>query len=48
MRQRRKIPGIVITILGLIIILSMILPTGFWWFSFGAALIDVGLCMMKR
>lgn len=48
MRHRRKLPGIILTALGLMIILSMILPTAFWWFAFGAALIAVGICMMKH
>lgn len=48
MRHRRKLAGIILAALGLMIILSMLVPTGFWWFVLGAALIAVGICMMKH
>ncbi len=48
MRHRKKLPGIILATLGLMIILSMILPTAFWWFLFGTALIAVGICLIKR
>lgn len=48
MRHRKKLPGLILTALGLMIILSMILPTAFWWFVFGAVLIAAGICMLKR
>ena len=33
---------------GCVILLSMILPPGFWWFMLGVALISVGLCIKRR
>ena len=32
---------------GLIVLLSMILPAGFWWFMLGVALITVGLSINR-
>ena len=32
---------------GLIVLLSMILPDGFWWFMLGVALITAGLCINR-
>ncbi len=47
MRRGGSLPGMVIAAVGLMIILSMILPAGFWWFAFGAALIVIGVRIMK-
>ncbi|MCQ2438242.1 MAG: hypothetical protein MJ074_00580 [Oscillospiraceae bacterium] len=30
---------------GLLVLLSRILPAGFWWIMLGIALISVGLCL---
>lgn len=48
MRCRGKMPGLVIAGAGLFIILAMILPTAFWWFVLGLALIALGVWLMKR
>lgn len=47
MRRGRGLPGMVIAGVGAMIILSMLLPAGFWWFALGVALIVVGLRIMK-
>lgn len=39
--------GIVSIIIGVLIILGMVLPSGFWWFILGGALIAAGLCLLR-
>lgn len=39
--------GCLAVILGIVIILAMILPAGFWWFALAAALIVGGLFFIK-
>jgi len=46
--RKKSIWGYVAITAGLIIILSMILPAGFWWFLLGASLIGVGLYLNRR
>ena len=51
MRRGRPYPnliGLIMVTLGVIIIFSMILPSGFWWFALGTILIVLGLCWSKR
>jgi hypothetical protein len=45
-RGRRCLWGLVAIILGLMILLSLVLPSGFWWFLAAAALIGGGLWQM--
>lgn len=33
---------------GIIVLLSQILPVGFWWFLLGACLIGVGICINRN
>ena len=50
MRRRRRtrlLPGLICVGVGLVIILSMILPVKFWWFVLGMALIGLGLYLMR-
>ena len=47
MRRYRRMPGVIIMSIGLMIVLSMILPTAFWWFLFGLGLIAAGICIMR-
>lgn len=50
MRNNKKRPprvGCVIAWLGVFILLALVLPPSFWWFIFGAALIYVGLCVVR-
>ncbi len=47
MRRYRRMPGVIIMSIGLMIVLSMILPTAFWWFMFGLGLIAAGICIMR-
>ena len=36
-------------VLGVLIVFALVLPPGFWWFLFGAALISCGFgCMNRR
>lgn len=39
--------GVVSIALGTVILLSMLLPPGFWWFILGAALIVIGICLLR-
>lgn len=39
--------GVASIIIGVLIILAMLLPSGFWWLALGAALIVVGLCLLR-
>ncbi|MBQ2895930.1 MAG: hypothetical protein IJE26_04395 [Oscillospiraceae bacterium] len=51
MRKRANGAGVAAWIAitaGLIVLLSMILPPGFWWFMLGVALIALGLCIRRR
>lgn len=48
-RKRRKKPvGWIIVTVGVIVLLSQILPEGFWWFLLGACLIGVGICINRN
>ena len=40
--------GLLAIILGLVIILSLLLPSEFWWIVSAGALIWGGVCLMKR
>ena len=40
--------GFLMIVVGVLIILAMMLPAGFWWFIFGAALIVCGFCCANR
>ena len=47
--NRRKTPvGWIIVTVGIIVLLSQILPAGFWWFLLGACLIGVGICINRN
>ena len=46
-RGRGGIWGCVAIGAGLVIILSLVLPTEFWWFVFAAALIALGIWCMR-
>ncbi|MCD8016479.1 MAG: hypothetical protein LUE97_01495 [Oscillospiraceae bacterium] len=51
--MRGRPPGacwlsLVFIALGTIIILTMVLPSGVWWFMFGAGLIAVGIMLCRR
>lgn len=39
--------GVASIVIGVLIILAMLLPSGFWWLVLGAALIVIGLCLLK-
>ena len=46
-RGRRCLWGLVAIILGLVILLALVLPPGFWWFALAAGLIGFGLWYMR-
>ena len=46
-RGRRNMWGCISIGVGLIIILSMVLPTEFWWFAFAALLICLGIWYLR-
>ena len=46
-RGRRSIWGCVAILVGLVIILSLVLPGEFWWFIFAAALIALGIWALR-
>jgi hypothetical protein len=39
--------GAVSIVLGTVILLAMLLPSGFWWFVLGAGLIVTGICLLR-
>ena len=36
--------GVACMVTGVLIILALVLPAGFWWFALGGALIAAGVC----
>lgn len=46
-RGRRCLWGLVAIILGLVIVLSLVLPPQFWWFLAAAVLIGFGLWYIR-
>ncbi len=47
-RCRGSLPGCISIIAGIAIIFSLVLPSGFWWFAFGAGLIALGVFLNTR
>jgi hypothetical protein len=39
--------GALIVCAGLLIILTLVLPSGFWWFFLGIALIVIGILILR-
>ena len=51
MRKRHSgggLVGLVMLLVGIIIIMALILPTGFWWFILGAVLIALGILFFRN
>ena len=51
MRGKRPLPkqvGRVLVIAGVLIVSYLVLPSGFWWFLIGVAMIVAGVCWTKR
>ncbi len=46
-RRPRLLLGVFLIAVGAIIILSMILPAGFWWFILGLGLIALGIWFLR-
>lgn len=44
----KKLLGILMLVLGLLILFVRVLPAGFWWFCVGAALVAGGLCLLLK
>jgi len=47
-KQQLNWIGIAAIVLGIIVLLSLFLPPGFWWFVLGVGLIVFGLCSQRR
>ena len=48
MRRYCKTIGGIIACAGVLVVLSLVLPTSFWWFVMGVFLICLGLSIRKR
>lgn len=48
MRRHTRTIGRVVACSGVMVILSLVLPTSFWWFVLGVVLICVGITISKR
>ncbi len=48
MKRRNKTIGWIIAAAGVMVILSLVLPTSFWWFILGVFLICVGISITRR
>jgi hypothetical protein len=46
--HRGTVIGYASIIIGLLILLAMILPPGFWWFALGVGLVAFGLWINSR
>ncbi len=46
-RGRRCLWGLIAVLSGLIIILSLVLPSSFWWFALAVGLIGFGFWTMR-
>jgi hypothetical protein len=46
-RGRRCLWGLVAIFMGLVILLSLVLPSSFWWFALAAGLIAFGLWYIR-
>ena len=49
-RRRRRGPSIgwLVILTGVIIILALILPAGFWWFALAVGLIVAGIWLLQK
>ncbi len=48
MRRHTKTVGRILALSGVMVILSLVLPTSFWWFVLGIVLICTGITVSKR
>lgn len=51
MGSKRPLPkqvGRVLVICGVVIVSYLVLPSGFWWFLVGVAMIVAGVCWCRR
>ena len=47
-RHAQNTFGLILIALGVLIILSMVLPAGFWWLALGVGLVVLGVTWSKR
>jgi len=47
-RRRGNNIGCYVVLAGIVIILALILPAGFWWFALAVALIVIGIGLICR
>jgi len=43
----RKLVGVSMVAIGLLILFARVLPAGFWWFCVGAGLVAGGVCLLS-
>ena len=43
----RKLVGVAMVAVGLLILFARVLPAGFWWFCVGAGLVAGGICLLS-
>ncbi len=48
MKRHCKLIGCILIVSGLLVVLSMVLPTTFWWFLLGVILICAGIALLRR
>lgn len=48
MRRRHRPFACVALVTGILIIMTMVLPTTFWWFLLAGILISFGFCRLRR
>ncbi len=48
MKRKNRTIGGIIAAAGVMVVLSLVLPTSFWWFVLGIFLICVGISVMRR
>ena len=48
MKRKNRTIGGIIAAAGVMVVLSLVLPTSFWWFVLGIVLICVGISVMRR
>ncbi len=48
MKRHCKLIGGILVCCGLLVVLSMVLPSTFWWFLFGMVLIFAGFGLMRK
>ncbi len=48
MKRRNRMIGGILATAGVMVVLSLVLPTSFWWFVLGIFLICIGVSVMRK